>query len=89
MLTEPAVGTARQADATVEHVRPVSLGGADDWRNCLVACFFCNNLRPSWLPARHFFELRIGCSNAIALKKVRRLERRRAARGRRALRKAA
>jgi 5-methylcytosine-specific restriction endonuclease McrA len=31
--------------ATVEHIKPLSRGGTDDWHNLAMACLRCNGMR--------------------------------------------
>jgi 5-methylcytosine-specific restriction endonuclease McrA len=38
----------RFEQATVDHVRPKSEGGADDLTNVVVSCADCNHLRDYW-----------------------------------------
>jgi uncharacterized protein YaaR (DUF327 family) len=35
------------AVASVDHIRPQSLGGTNDIKNCVLACKFCNNIKSS------------------------------------------
>lgn len=35
---------------TLDHVIPKTRGGGDDWRNCVAACFDCNNKKGSKTP---------------------------------------
>lgn len=35
---------------TLDHVIPRTRGGSDDWRNCVAACFDCNNRKGNKTP---------------------------------------
>lgn len=35
---------------TLDHVIPKTRGGNDDWRNCVAACFVCNNKKSNKTP---------------------------------------
>ena len=37
---------------TLDHVIPQSLGGEDTWKNCVTACFACNNYKGQRTPAQ-------------------------------------
>jgi 5-methylcytosine-specific restriction endonuclease McrA len=39
------------ATATLDHVIPLSRGGADDYDNHVAACFSCNQSRANFMPA--------------------------------------
>lgn len=47
-------GTQYNPDrATIEHITPMSAGGAHDWDNCVLACRQCN-LRKNRMPVQEF-----------------------------------
>jgi hypothetical protein len=64
--------THTHADATVEHVLPLSAGGADVFENLLLACGDCNHRRQS-VSARVWLERcqRLGLSpNRVAVERA-------------------
>lgn len=45
LIRQGKKGKARNKMATLEHIKPQSLGGTDSMRNLLMACHLCNNTR--------------------------------------------
>lgn len=37
--------------STIDHVVPTSQGGETSWRNCVTACFYCNNKKANRTPS--------------------------------------
>ena len=48
----PAGAPATAADATIDHFHPRAEGGANHWRNWVLACAACNNRKASRMPQR-------------------------------------
>jgi 5-methylcytosine-specific restriction endonuclease McrA len=46
------------ADLTIDHVQPLSRGGASSWTNCVAACGPCNRRKANRLPAEAGMVLR-------------------------------
>ena len=46
----------KKHSSTIEHVKPKSLGGSNEWDNLAMSCDRCNNKRGN-MPAEEFMEL--------------------------------
>lgn len=61
-LTRKAAGSARPSDATIDHIIPISRGGAHASDNLAVVCYRCNSTKHASTPAEWFD--RTGSSSA-------------------------
>lgn len=55
-LTQRLRHRKRADAATIDHVMPLSLGGAADWPNEVAACRACNDAKADALPSSHDLE---------------------------------